>query len=116
MFDLFKSKEYKMARIEKFCEWFYDNKNLISSSVENAENDDETRIRYLYEVQNQLALIYRDGYKGSIEFGYGFNEEQNKWELDLFHLGNKFLIRILPLIKTRLELKISDTWIVNIDK
>lgn len=115
MFNLFKTKTVDSGKVKVFCDWFIDNNKLIIESVENSANNQEKMMSYLNEVERQLALIYADGYKKDIQFEYGFNTEENKWELNLFHLNNKFLIAATNEIAEILNDKLKETWLVNTD-
>ena len=116
MFGLFKKKQVDQKKVEAFCDWFISMNEEIIRSVENSNNDHARMMHLLDEVENQLAVVYRDGYKGDIQFEYGFASAIDKWELNLFHLNNKFLIEATNAIATILNAKLSDTWLVNTDK
>ena len=45
----------------------------IIASVENSQNDRDTMFKTLDEVEAQLAVVYRDGYKGDIQFEMSLN-------------------------------------------
>lgn len=114
MFGLFKKAEPNEMKINTFCSWFEDNSSRIIESMKNRENDQDTMFAVLDEVELQLANVYRDGYKGNIEFEYGFNDDIGKWDLNLFHLNDRFLIKATAKIADILNEQIGDTWSVNI--
>lgn len=114
MFDLFKKTEPDAAKIDGFCDWFAANSERIIASMENRENDRETMFKTLDEVEEQLAMVYRDGYRGEIQFEYGFNAAIGKWELNLFHLNKRFLVRAASSIAEKINRQLGDTWTVNI--
>ena len=116
MFGLFKKKQVDQKKVEEFCEWFISVNEEIINSVENSDKDQARMLRLLDEVEKHLAVVYRDGYEGEIQFEYGNANAINKWELNLFHLNNKFLIAATNAIATILNAKLSDTWLVNTDK
>lgn len=116
MFGLFKKKQVDLKKVEEFCEWFISMNEVIINSVENSDKDQARMLRILDEVEKHLAVVYRDGYKGEIQFEYGYANAINKWELNLFHLNNRFLIASTNAIATVLNAKLSDTWLVNTDK
>lgn len=113
MFGMFKKVEPSNEKIAIFCSWFVNNSNRIITSMKNRENDEDTMFAVLDEVETQLAVVYGDGYKGDIEFEYGFNTDIDKWEFNLFHLNNKFLIKATAKIADILNDQICDTWYVN---
>ena len=105
MFGFFKKNVPDEAKIQCFCAWFFENNERITASVENSKTDRAAMLKTLNEVEAQLAIVYRDGYQGNIEFEYGFNAAIGKWDLNLFHLNNKFLIsataRICEIINSQ---------------
>ncbi|MDE7213744.1 MAG: hypothetical protein K2N42_04115 [Anaeroplasmataceae bacterium] len=113
MFGLFK-KKVSIEKVNQFCDWFCQNNERIIKSVSQAENDNTVMMQVLDEVENELAKIYRDGYKGNIEFEYGFNKDLEKWDLILYHMNNKYLIEATHLIATTLEAKVKDTWLIHV--
>ena len=116
MFGLFKKKQVDQKKVEEFCEWFISMNEEIINSVENSDKDQARMLRLLDEVEKHLAVVYRNGYEGEIQFEYGYANAINKWELNLFHLNNKFLIAATNAIATILNANLSDTWLVNTDK
>ena len=116
MFGFFKKIEPNDAKIDIFCSWFIANNERIIASVENGQNDKETMFRTLDEVEIQLAIVYRDAYKGEIQFEYGFNSSIGKWDLNLFHLNNKFLMSATAKIAERINQQLGDKWSVNIGR
>lgn len=66
------------------------------------------------EVRACLSVPYRDGYKGEIEVGIGYNKDLNIMELDLYHSDDKFLIQLTQSIKSILDNELSKDWIINI--
>lgn len=113
MFGLFKKVEPNEAKIDAFCSWFFANNDRIIASVENSQNDSDTMFKTLDEVEAQLAVVYRDGYKGEIQFEYGFNTNLSKWDLNLYHLNNKFLIAATAKIAEKINTELGDKWFAN---
>jgi hypothetical protein len=68
------------------------------------------------EIRGCLAVPYRDGNKGNIELEYGFNKQENKGELVLFHMNDTYLIKATSMIKEYLDLRIGETWIIRASK
>lgn len=114
MFSFFKTPEVDNQKVNAFAEWFCANEERIRRSVENLKNDPKEAMLVLNEVEAQLAKVYRDGYKGRIEFDYG-GKDQN-WELNLYHKNNKFLIHAVGLIATAIGNVQLPAWKVNIGK
>lgn len=113
MFGFFKKTELNEAKIDSFYSWFLTNNDRIIASVENSQHDRDTMFKTLDEVEAQLAVVYRDGYKGEIQFDYGFNTHIGKWDLNLYHLDNKFLIAATTEISKRINQKLGDKWSAN---
>ena len=113
MFGFFKKAEFNEAKIDAFCNWFFDNNDRIIESVENSKNDRDTMFKILDEVEAQLAIVYRDGYKGEIQFDYGFNACTGKWDLNLYHLNNMFLMRATARIAEKINRRLGDKWSAN---
>lgn len=114
MFGCFKKPEPKEEKIDSFCTWFLANNGRIIASVENSCNDRDTMFKTLDEVEAQLRAVYHDGYKGEIQFEYGFNDNIGKWELNLYHLNNRFLISATSKIAERINNEHGDMWNVQI--
>jgi len=114
MFDFLKKTQPDEVKIHKFCVWFSENNESIISSIENRETDRKAMFDMLNEVEKQLADVYRDGYKGEIEFEYGFNDSIGKWELNLFHMNHKFLISATAKIAEKINGELGKKWQVNI--
>lgn len=110
------SKKPNSRKIEFFCNWFIENNRTLIEPMKKQEQDINAILDSINEIRSCLALPYRDGFKGDIELEYGFNEQQNKWELSLFHLNNAFLIKATAMIKEYLEPRIGDTWIIRISE
>lgn len=108
------TKKPNIKKIEFFCNWFIENKEILVEPMRQTEHDIDAIFKSVNEIRACLAVPYRDGYKGDIELEYGFNEHQNKWELCLFHMNNDFLIKVTSLIKEYLESKIGENWIIRI--
>ena len=113
MFGFFKKTEPNEAKIDSFCSWFLANNERIIASVENSQSDRDTMFKILDEVEAQLAVVYRDGYKGDIQFDYGFNTHLGKWDLNLYHLNHKFLISTTAEIAKRINRELGDKWSAN---
>ena len=116
MFGFFKKAEPDAAKVDAFCAWFLANNDRIIESVENSQNDRDAMFKTLDEVEAQLAFVYRDGYKGEIEFEYGFNTHIGKWDLNLYHLNNKFLIAATAKIAEKINNELGSKWSANTAK
>lgn len=114
MLNLFGRKEPSGKKIETFCRWFV---LYCDELTEGIKSGDVERMRAgLDELERQLAFVYRDGYKGKIEFEYGFNEKIGRWELNLFHLDNRFLIKAATLIREALLPSVDGKWQINVSR
>ena len=111
MFILFGKKAVDENKVTEFASWFADNCKRIQSSVENREKDRQEMMRMLDEVEAHLAAVYRDGYKGRIEFDYG--GEDDNWELNLYHMGKPFLVSATQMIADRINAMDECNWTVN---
>ena len=117
MFSLFRKTaviDVDEQKVDAFVTWFIEHEDMISESVENRMTDRQKMLSTLDEVESQLALVYRDGYKGRIEFDYGGMGDD--WELNLYHKNNAFLIKAAGLIATKINEKNDPKWKVNISK
>lgn len=114
MFSFFKKTEVDNEKVNSFVEWFCANEKRIRKSVENRATNHNEMMLVLDEVEVQLAKVYRDGYKGRIEFDYGGKEQE--WELNLYHLNNKFLVCATSLIAAAFENAGLSAWKINIGK
>ena len=97
--------------VEAFADWFLEQGERIISSVENRTIDRQTMMKVLDEVEYHLALVYRDGYKGQIEFDYGGSA--NNWELNLYHKNNPFLMKATEMIAATINKRNNPKWRVN---
>ena len=70
-------------------------------------------ISVLEEVELQLAKVYRDGYKGQIEFDYGGKNDD--WCLNLYHKNNRFLIQATVMIVDKFNQIARSGWKVSTD-
>ncbi|MBU1142570.1 MAG: hypothetical protein KKH92_02885 [Firmicutes bacterium] len=74
MLNIFKKKP-NVKKIAFFCDWFIDNNRIIIDSLEKTPQDKDQIQYILYEIQACLAVPYRDGFKGDIEFGFASSEQ-----------------------------------------
>lgn len=114
MFSFFKTVEVDNQKVNAFVEWFCANEERIRRSVENMQTNRNEMMLVLDEVEAQLAKVYRDGYKGRIEFDYGGKGQA--WELNLYHMNNKFLISAAGLIAEALEKAPLPSWKINVGR
>lgn len=114
MFPFIKPAEIDHQKVHAFVTWFCANEERIRRSVDNKDADRDMMMRVLDEVEAQLALVYRDGYKGSIEFDYGGQDMD--WELNLYHMRNKFLIKATGMIADAFEAVQLPAWKINVDE
>lgn len=114
MFGFFNNREVDRNKVISFVEWFRANEAIIRKSVEDREIDHNEMLRVLDEVEAQLAKVYRDGYKGNIEFNYGGKDQD--WEINLYHLNNQFLIDATRLIKKEFIDANIHLWRINIGR
>ena len=113
MFHLFRQITANETKAKAFVSWFASNSDRIKASVENKDHDRNTMISILDEVELQLAKVYRDGYKGQIEFDYGGKNEE--WCLNLYHKNNRFLIQATETIASRFNQIDHCEWTVHTD-
>jgi len=113
MFHLFHQKTVIEAEADAFVSWFVSNSDRIKSSVENKDHDRNTMISVLDEVELQLSKVYRDGYKGQIEFDYGGKNDD--WCLNLYHKNNRFLMQATTMIANRFNQMDHCEWTVTTD-
>ena len=117
VFNLFRKTaviDVDEQKVNSFVAWFFEHGDMIIESVENRMTDRQKMLSILDEVERQLALVYRDGYKGRIEFDYGGMGDD--WELNLYHENNAFLIKATNLIADKINGKNDPKWRVNISK
>ncbi len=117
MFNLFRKTaaiEVDEQKVDSFVEWFLEHEDKIIESVENRMTDRQTMLSTLDEVERQLALVYRDGYKGRIEFDYGGKGDD--WQLNLYHKNNAFLIKAAGSIANKINNRNVPKWSVNVSK
>ena len=114
MFGINKKTEVDEKKVKAFVSWFLENGERIIASVENRMNDRKTMMAVLDEVEEQLALVYRDGYRGQIEFDYGGKGDE--WELNLYHKNKVFLIKATEMIAEGINDANEPKWKVNIGK
>ncbi len=112
--SLFGRKTIDENKVNEFVSWFMDNRERIRSSVENRETDGHEMMRMIDEVEAHLAAVYRDGYRGNIEFDYG--GEGHAWELNLYHMGKPYLIIATQMIADRINNMDSCGWTVKTGK
>ncbi|MBO7658411.1 MAG: hypothetical protein J6T65_03780 [Clostridia bacterium] len=109
--NLFGKKIVDENKVTEFVSWFINNSERIQLSVENREKDRQEMLRVLDEVEAHLATVYRDGYKGRIEFDYGGKDDD--WELNLYHMDKPFLINATQMIADKINSSEKCNWTVN---
>lgn len=117
MFQIFRKTaviDVDEQKVNTFAAWFFEHGDMIIDSVENRMTDRQKMLQTLDEVERQLALVYRDGYKGRIEFDYGGKDDD--WELNLYHKNNAFLIKATGLIAAKMNERNDPKWRVNTSK
>lgn len=114
MFSFFKKAEADITKVKTFVEWFFSNEERIRKSVENMQSDRDTMLAVLDEVELQLGKVYRDGYKGRIEFDYGGMDQD--WEFNLYHKNNKFLKEATKIIADEFNSFDSTIWEIHISR
>lgn len=110
----FKKKEVDAEKVKQFSQWFFENEERIRKSVENRQNDRDTMMSVLDEVEAELAKVYRDGYAGTIEFDYG--GQADDWNLNLYHENKKFLIQATSMIAQEMNADENSIWKVMIGR
>jgi len=113
MLRLFRQKSVDEKKVDAFVSWFINNADRIRLSVENKDNDRNSMLSVLDEVELQLAKVYRDGYKGQIEFDYG--GANAVWCLNLYHKDNPFLVQATEMIASRFKQIDQCEWTVQTD-
>ena len=108
------NKKPNSKKVNFFCDWFINYQKGIVESYKDSNPDSDLLLHHLNEVKACLSVPYRDGFKGEIEVGIGYNEDLNKLELDLYHGDDKFLIQLTQSIKSYLDNELSNDWIINI--
>ena len=117
MFHIFRKTadiDVDEQKVDTFVAWFFEHGDMIIDSVENRKTDRQKMLLTLDEVERQLALVYRDGYQGRIEFDYGGMGDD--WEFNLYHRNNAFLIKATGLIATKMNERNVPKWKVNVSK
>lgn len=117
MFHIFRKAsviDVDEQKVNTFVAWFFDHRDEIKTSVENRMTDRQKMLSTLDEVERQLALVYRDGYQGRIEFDYGGMKDD--WEFNLYHKNNTFLIQATSMIATKINERNDPIWKVNISR
>ena len=117
VFNLFRKTaviDVDEQKVNSFVAWFFEHGDMIIESVENRMTDRQKMLSILDEVERQLALVYRDGYRGRVEFDYG--GMGNDWELNLYHKNDVFLIKATNLIADKINEKNDPKWRANTSK
>ena len=94
MFGFLKKAEVDEEKVNVFADWFM--------------------MTVLDEVEDQLAIVYRDGYKGQIEFDYGGKDDD--WTLNLYHKNKPFLMQATEKIADRINAKRDPKWKARVGK
>lgn len=112
MFSFFRKKvSPDKAKIDAFTAWFASiHDELIASYLQG------DRMKYLDEVETHLAEVYRDGYKGEVEFQYGYDPQANVMELLLFHGNRRFLVEATAELQASLAPVLGERWKVTCEK
>ena len=106
--------EVDEKKVNAFIEWFLGHSDMITSSMINRMQDRKTMKSVMEEVEDQLAIVYRDGYKGKIEFDYC--DVLGRWELTLYHYNKPFLIKATSLIADGINSMRLCKWTVHTRK
>ena len=114
MFGFLKKAEVDEEKVNVFADWLLENSDRIIASVNNRMQDRQTMMTVLDEVEDQLAIVYRDGYKGQIEFDYGGKDDD--WTLNLYHKNKPFLMQAAGMIVKRINEKQDPKWKVRVDR
>lgn len=114
MFGFLKKAEVDDAKVNAFADWFLENSDRIIASVNNRMQDRQTMMTVLDEVEDQLAIVCRDGYKGQIEFDYGGKDDD--WTLNLYHKNKPFLMQAAEKIADRINAKRDPKWKARVDR
>lgn len=107
---LFEKADVSREKVESFCAWFEENGPEFIRHMENSQNDRESVFRDLDAIEARLATVYRDGYRGRIEFEYGYDSQIGKYHLRLFHKNHKFLTEAAGLIAQELNRRAGENW------
>ena len=114
MFGFLKKAEVNEEKVNAFADWFLENGDRIIASVNNRMQDRQAMMTVLDEVEEQLAKVYRDGYKGQIEFDYGGKDDD--WTLNLYHKNKPFSMQATEMIADRINEKRDPKWKVRVGK
>ena len=109
-----KTPEVDEIKVDAFVSWFI-RKHLTIEELMSEQSPDRKleRRKMLDDVEDQLALVYRDGYRGRIEFEYGGGK--GDWNLNLFHLNNPFLIKATSMIAKKIN-EANCGWKANVSR
>lgn len=108
------ASEVDEKKVSAFVDWFLRNSDRITSSMIHRMQDRKTMKLVMGEVESQLAQVYRDGYRGKIEFDYC--EVCGKWELTLYHYNKPFLVKATEMIAKGVNRTQHPLWSVNVRK
>ena len=106
--------EVDEKKVNAFIDWFLSHSDMITSSMINRMQDRKTMKSVMEEVEDQLAIVYRDGYKGKIEFDYC--DVLGRWELTLYHYNKPFLMKATEMIAEGINSMKLSKWTVNTRK
>ena len=109
-----KKVEVDSNKVANFVKWFCANEERMRRCNENMATEQEELFKVLDEIELELAKVYRDGYKGRIEFNYGGKDDE--WEFNLFHLNKKFLIAATAEIADAISKVQLPNWKINTGK
>ncbi len=106
--------EVDEKKVNTFIDWFLSHSDMITSSMINRMQDRKTMKSVMEQVEEQLAIVYRDGYKGKIEFDYC--DVLGRWELTLYHYNKPFLMKATEMIADGINSMKLSKWTVNTRK
>ena len=101
-------------KVNTFIDWFLSHSDMITSSMINRIQDRKTMKNVMDQVEEQLTIVYRDGYKGKIEFDYC--EIMGRWELTLYHYNKPFLVKATEMIAEGINNMKLSKWTVHTRK
>ena len=106
--------EVSDKKVNAVADWFLGNSDKSTASMIHRMQDRKTMKLVMDEVEDHLAMVYRDGYKGKIEFDYC--EICGKWELTLYHYNKPYLVKATEMIAKEINRQKHPLWSVNVRK
>ncbi|MCM1368513.1 MAG: hypothetical protein NC184_06880 [Roseburia sp.] len=107
MFGFFKKKEMDIAAAEAFWSWYVENDGKLIDMLQARD------MGIVNLVDSHISPVFP--YRKNFEFQMG-GLVDGKYELMLFHCGNKYLERDLETLKSMMPAELSDHITLVIEK